>query len=516
MSRRPPASPMKRILYAVSASLAIALSPAARGGDWFKVESDHFIVRSDGSEKEVQEHVRQLEAFRFLSLMVLGADPNSAPSQTKFEIYLLKSRGDLKVVRPYFSVYVAGVYFPCVEGSTAYSTLERRDWREGSDPARERLLHEYTHHLMFQYGHALFPRWYVEGFAEYMSTAHVEDGRIRLGDTATERASTLHEDRWLSFNEVLKPSFNSGSDKNGDARDLLNLYAQGWLLTHYMYSDSDRTRKFNDYFARIGQGEDPVASFEPATGIALVTLPRLLKHYFESLPVVRVSLKDMPPVNLKLEALPDGLNEDLLSASVLKTCPAKEQGEAILAQLRAHGAKGNLPEQRLALERAEILFGNTKAALDMLDAHSAEDDASFEAHYLRGRALMKNAGQLQGEAQDGLIRQARAEFLKAYRLKKLDAPNLYFLAQSMAIDGPGKSVLNAARGAHALAPTVPAYAFEEAYLDLSVGDRDKAANALAPLASDPHDPKGAARMRSAIDAIRAGKSFDEISGMLKE
>jgi hypothetical protein len=508
---------MKRILSALSASLAFALvSPAAGAGDWFKVESDHFIVRSDGSEKEVQDDVRQLEAFRYLSLMLLGADLNNAPAQTKFEIYMLKKRSELLTVRPNFSENVAGVYLPCAEGATAYSILERRDWHEGADQAREILFHEYTHHLMFQYGRVLYPQWYVEGFAEYMSTARAEDGRILLGDKGMDSADTLNEDRWLGFDEILKPSFNSSGDKNADMRAMLSLYAQGWLLTHYMINDDERTRKINAYFERIGHGEDPVAAFEPATGIALNTLPRLLKNYYRGLSVVRVSFKDMPAVNLKLEAVPAALSEDLLKASVLKTCPAKAQGETILAQLRAHDAKGSLPEQRLALARAEMLFGSTKAALDMLDAHSAEDEASFEDHYLRGRALMKNAGRLQGDAQDEMVLQARAEFVKAYRLKKLDAPNLYYLARSLAIDGAGKSVLNAARGAHALAPTVPAYAFEEAYFDLSVGDRDKAANALAPLASDPHDTQGAARMRGVIDAIKAGKSLDEINGMLKE
>ena len=507
---------MKRILYALSALLAVLLSPSVQAGDWFKVESDHFIVRSNGSEQEVQDDVRQLEAFRYLSLMLLGANLNDAPAQVKFEIYMLKKRSELLTVRPYFSENVAGVYLPCAEGATAYSTLERRDWRQGADQARAILFHEYTHHLMFQYGRVLYPQWYVEGFAEYMSTARVEDGRIVLGDRAMARSETLNEDRWLSFDQVLKPSFNAGSDKNGDASALLSLYAQGWLLSHYMLNDSERTRKLNDYFVRIGQGEDPVATFESATGIALSTLPRLLKSYSRNLPALRVSFKDMPSVNLKLEALPDTLDEDLLQASVLKTCPAKAQGEAILAQLRAHNAKGSLPEQRLALARAEILFGNTQAAFDMFEAHGAEDEASFEAHYLRGRALMTNADQLRGDAGNDMVLQARAEFLKAYRLKKLDAPNLYFLARSLAIDGPGKNVLNAARGARALAPTVPAYALEEAYLDLAVGDRDKAANALTPLASDPHDPKDAARMRSVIEAIKAGKSLDEVMRMLSE
>ena len=481
--------------------LVFGVGTPARAAGWLKAESDHFVIYTDGSEAKAREYVRQLEAFRYVSLMVLGADGASARAKAKFDIYLLRKQLDMQKVRPDFQEAVAGVYFQCVEGSSAYSTLQPFQRPDGSDHGLIVLFHEYAHRLMFQYAAGVYPSWYIEGFAEYMSTAAIEDSGVSIGEPFTDRLRILGRRPWISFEQVLKPSFKlrSGDDSVG------SFYAQSWLLAHYMLNDSGRTQKFNAYFERVGGGEDAVAAFEPATGIPVARLYGILKRYAEALPVIRVSGQNLPKASVKIDALPEDANDYLLSASVLKSCPPKPHGEAILAKLRAlpRGANSTSPMQ-LALARAELLFGDAKAAHELLEAYLAADDNSFEAHYLMGRAEAKLADPSQ----------ARAHFFKAYRLKKNDAPNLYHLAQTLALNGVNANVLNAAQGAHALEPTVPDYAIYEALADLEANDRERAAAALLPLSSNPHDPKQAARMRSAIEAIKAGKSKSEVSNVI--
>jgi len=501
-----------RIAVLVAASAA---APAS-AGDWLTAESEHFIVRSDGPGRKVQDYLRKLEAFRYLSLLMLGADAAGAREQVKFDIHLLRDQADMQKVRPEFSKLVAGVYFHCAEGSGAYSTLQDRPRIDDIDPGQVVLFHEYAHHLMTQYAKAYYPQWYVEGFAEYMSTAYVEEDKISLGYPFPERSWLLRQGRWIGFDRVLKPGFKGRGDKADDEWEVLSFYAQSWILVHYMLGDSDRTQKFNAYFARIGAGEDPIAAFEPATGMAIDTLERRLKRYAENMPVVTVASKGMPKASIKTEVLPDNAKDYLLNASLLKTCLSKPQGETVLAQLRAlKGAAGNPPPAlRLAIDRAEILFGDVKAARDDLQAYVTADETSFDAHHLLGRAWMTVAQDLDGEGRAAAMAQARSQFLKAYRLKKLDAANLYHLAQAMAVDGVSASVVNAARGARALAPGVSDYAIYEAFIDIDANERDKAVQALMPLASNPHDPQQSARVRDAIEAIKAGKGKSDISRAL--
>ena len=510
---------------AVTLALALItalLSLPARAGNWIKLESDHFTITTDGPERRTREAIRQLEAFRSLSLQLLGADATSARAQVKFDVYMLKRKYEMQRVRPEFNEQVAGVYFHCNEGAAAYAEMEDGMRPNGTDTTLDVVRHEYSHHLMYQYARSYYPMWYVEGFAEFLSTATTEDGRISLGEPPVGRTPTLRSQvGWIDYAEVLKPTFKYAGASNVNVPLVQSFYAQSWLLTHYMLADGDRTRKLNAYFERLGKGEDPVAAFEPATGIPVDKLSNILWKYLDNMNAFRIPAVEPDPASIKVTALPDSANAYLLNAALLKTCVGKPQGEDILQQLRAAdadanaNAKSSSPELRLARARAEILFGDTRTALGALEGH-AEDETSFEAHYLRGRALWKTAQTLKGEEQLGQVREAKSEFLKAYKLKKLDAPNFYFMAQSMAREGVNSNVVNAMRGARALAPNVYDYAIGEAFVDIEVGDRDRAVLALAPLASEPHDQAAAAKARATIEAIKAGKSRAEINAVWKE
>jgi len=511
---------MKRVAMAGQwirrlACLCVGLSALSAQAGWIAAQSDHFAVFSDAGEAQVRDYVGQLEAFREAALLMLGADTAGVRAQSRFDIVLLRRPQDISLVRPEFSEKnTGGVYFQCAEGALAYATL-RPKWRDGSDPGLEVLLHEYAHRLMFQYARISYPAWYVEGFAEYMAGAQVGDGRASIGEPPAGRVQTLARP-WTPYEELLNSRGLKRGSVTDDTDQLGRFYAQSWLLAHYMLSDSGRTQKFNAYFQRLAAGEDAVAAFETATGIALTGLPRLLKRHLEDMPFVRVPVHPMPASAVKVEALPEEAGDVLMSASLLKTCPPKPQGQAILETLRTRKKEHTGGTAfAVALARAELLFGDAQAALDGLQPVVQADDSSFEAHHLLARALKRSAEALDGEARREKLGQSRAEFFKAYRLKKNDAPNLYHMAQTLMLDGDDANRLNAARGARAMEPTVGDYAAYEAWLDIDAGDRERAAAALAPLASNTHDPQGAARMRRAIEAIRAGKSRPEVTRLMK-
>ena len=507
----------RRFALRAAVLCAALCGQAAHAADWLRAQSEHFTITTDSSERRAAEYLQELEALHHVVLLIMGVEPAKTQAKPRFELYLLRDPRDLAKVRPHFANGIGGVHMLCSEGSVAYVGLPSWGLGHAEDPGLQILFHEYAHHVMFQYATAFYPAWYVEGFAEFFGKSQISGDKVVLGDTARGNALWLRSRPWIDFQRVLKPPFKATGDKDADRSDFEAFYNQSWLLVHYMLSDSARTKLFNDYFARLGEGEDPIAAFEPATGIPVAKLAGALRRHLDNLPVVAVSSGRSDKGAVRVEALPAEVDGYLLDASVLRTCAPKAQGQAILQRLKAQEAKGNAPvELKLARARAEFLFGEPKAALAALQELAAAHETSFDAQHLLGRALAESADELEGEARTAARAQARAQLFKAYRLQKNDAPNLYQMARVMAVDGVNANVLNAAQGARALAPGVGTFATFEALVDLDAGERTRALRALAPLASNPHDPAYAARMRAAMQAIRAGLSRNEVQRAMSE
>ncbi len=489
----------------------------AQATAWIRADSGHFTLYSTVGEHLTRSYVHKLEEFRTLSNMLLGASDGGP--QVKFVIYLMKPE-DLLKVRPNLSTHVGGVYFNCGEGTAAYvgENNANIDTFEGEDLSLITLFHEYSHYVMFQHARTYYPQWYVEGFAEYMSTADPEKGTISLGEASKMRTYTLSSDHWISFDKVLDPDFGFAGDKQNDALEIASFYAQSWLLTHYMLSSTNRAQDLNDYFARLAKGEAPVAAWEAATGIPVKDLSGVLQKYMDHMYFLKVPVPDYPDSDIAVTPVAAEVQPFLLDRSLLTTCPERDQGQAILDRLTAEKAtSGNNLDFNLTLARANLMYGKVEDAEaimnPLVDAHAD----SFETNYLMGRVYLKESeAALDAKGRNDLIDAARGFFIAAYKINKLDAPNLYYLARSFS-DKPGfpeQNALNAANGAHALAPGAAEYAAFDAFANLMNGKRDEAATLLQPMASDPHNHASAQRARRAIDAIKAGKTAHEVLAIL--
>ncbi|HJV60795.1 MAG TPA: tetratricopeptide repeat protein [Albitalea sp.] len=496
----------------MAACMALALGACASTGaraDWTLLQTEHFSLYTQRDDDAVRMNLRQLEVFRWMALKLMGADERSVRAQARFDIYVLNGR--LRRLFPGLGEDTRGIYASCSDGAAAYGT-HGNEINRLEDWDLIVLQHEYAHHLMFQYATMSYPAWYVEGFAEYISTSVFAEGSISLGRRSFARTSELAPWQSGGYEEVLRWQSSKGNSNN----DISTFYAPSWLLVHYMLSDDERAKKLNDYFVRIGAGEDPVAAFELATGIAVVDLPKRLKRHLREMAVLRLKGDDMPrPVIRAFDLGQDAADYVLATAQL--TCTDRDRAQPVLAKLRALApdpARAS-PGLRLTLASAEARFGDPVSAIALLDAIVAADAGSAEAHYLLGRAWTRRAEKLSGHEEAAAREQARANLFKAYRLRKDHAPTLYHLARALSPDGPSPNAVNAARAARLLAPAVPDYAVLEAQLDLQLGDRERAIRALGPLASNPHDPGAATRVRQAIGAIRAGRSVAEVESLMK-
>jgi hypothetical protein len=231
--------------------LGLGLLPSAARAEWREATSAHFTVYSQGSEEQVRNVAVRLEKYDFLLRFASGV--TGPPSPIKVKVFMVE---DVSQVQG--SLYGGGggiLGYYDTGGRGPFAVMPRGKGAESV------LFHEYTHHFMFQYFPAAYPTWYTEGFAEYYGTARILDNDvIEVGQPAQDRYTTFAEVAWLPVGKLL--TAHSYADVPGEK--IYSLYAEGWLLTHFLGSTQERGRQAKAYLGAINAGK----SYEEATRVA--------------------------------------------------------------------------------------------------------------------------------------------------------------------------------------------------------------------------------------------------------
>jgi hypothetical protein len=131
-----------RIILSFIALLALA-SPA--NAAWQRAESKHFVIYSDGSEKDLRRYAERLEAVHWLMKAATAVDDNSRI--VKVRVYLVPDVQDVKRLYGAPGSDVAGFYNPGTSGAIA---VVPRYTGDGEFTGQLVLFHEYAHHFMLQ------------------------------------------------------------------------------------------------------------------------------------------------------------------------------------------------------------------------------------------------------------------------------------------------------------------------------------------------------------------------------
>ena len=508
-----------RTCRSVSALLVAALLWAvpASAAQWLRAESPHFRVLARNNKSILQDRVQDLERLHSVMLLTLGVSESQAPPRPPFEIAMKDDEDFIGDIYPHLSDRAAGVFSSSVDGARAFAFV--RSVRGSRDGADKVLAHEYAHRVMAQYARIRYPAWYVEGFATYFGATRIDREGVEVGAADAGRLWVLKERPWLEPAQLLKPGFESTGQKDIDDSRFDAFYAQSWLLTHYLLSDSGRTQRFNDYFRRIAAGEDALAAFEPATGLALNRLNDELRRHSAELFAARIPASALPAVAVQVSELPAEQAESELDAMIIATGPQAAHGQAVLQRLQARVDKAGgekAPEaMRWALAYAEIRHGDADRALLILAPWARQEEAPFEANRLLGLAWFAEASRSKGAEADEADAQARAFLMRAYKQRRNDAPTLYWLARLLYVKGSGTSLSNAAEAASALEPGNGEYAQLAVHVHLQAGHRDKAQRPLQALANNPHGGERTARARAALIALQSNQSATEVLEVFK-
>lgn len=517
---------MLKAVLLVMAALPILWAPPAQA-QWRKAETAHFVVYGDVSERELRNHAQRLERFDALLRAYYPIEVDH--HVPRLDIFLADGRRGMERAWPGIGGSVAGYYSSNNGRIHAVVNTE-------AISGEVVLFHEYAHHFMFQMRSNAYPSWFVEGFAEYYSTADVRRPRVQFGRHHPGRmdALSLGANSWARMEDVLTWRYTP----SGRYPAYL-YYAQAWGMTHYFMSTPERTRMLRQYLAAVVSGQDSVEAMVAATGRTPEQLQNDVRMYLSGpitmltpqidFPEPEVTITTLSPaesalawLTLRLDrtrVVEEPLDDDgrTQKSEAQKAREARERAEHRAEMIQdALAVSARFPGDRAALlatAKAHRLLGDPSAALAALRPLLSDSSTDAEALRVAAYAMLDQVDEADDEAALALRRRA-----SGYLARSMDADPLDFRTYIG---------LNETRRGHATYPndndistlevavTLAPQSFDarlrlgEAYMarDLNAA----AVVVLLPVSNSPHRSSYTRRAREMIATARAalGQAVEE-------
>src|SRR5215469_11619106 len=150
--------------------------------NWIQVQSPHFVVATNGSEKQARKIADQFERMRSLFHALfpnLKIDPSSP-----IIVIAVKDEKDFRALEPqeYLakgSLQLGGLFLRAADKNYVLLRLDA----QGEHPYST-VYHEYTHLLLSKA--EWMPLWLNEGLAEFYENTDIDETDARLGQPSVE------------------------------------------------------------------------------------------------------------------------------------------------------------------------------------------------------------------------------------------------------------------------------------------------------------------------------------------
>ena len=414
-----------------------------------EVRSDNFIISGDVRKKDAQSLLRDLEFFRKNVFKILGV--NEAPEIVPVRVYVAKNEKAFKSVT---GVGGFGGMYTMTHNGPAFVLNGKAGFRRGGQ-ARHIALHEYTHHIVGAYTELDYPRWYNEGFANYLATFTYKDGTFRVGDPHQPYANSLRQKNWMPMTVVLgtmdKYPFNIGDTSKVGQQTQAQFYAQTWLTTHYLRNEEKYAGKLTDYVKRLNKGERNLPAFKAAMGVSPEVFETELKAYYKKnkYNVIRYKTSDQDiPEPVLRELTPQEADMAKLSAMRSFTFSA-ERRDAVIKAYEDYEAQYGEGADSLAA-KADLMAYNatTKEAYEnarvMMEKALALDPENIEANKIASMILVHQNGRGLGGSQEDM-KKARKYAAKVLRHNsQIPLANYSYALSFKGRSDPPDNALNAA------------------------------------------------------------------------
>lgn len=487
----------------IAAALIAAMMATGAEAKWLRADTDNFIIYSEGSERSLHSFAEDLQRFdatlRLRLRVAGGKEPN------RLTIYLVPRAADAgRLATGKSGSSIAGFYSADLDGSYAVSNREIVKFK-GTSASQQTLFHEYTHHFMKRYFGAAFPAWFIEGFAEFYSTADfTSKGHYQVGRPAYFRAHGLVNMPRIPVEDLLlKQPREMRSSGQMDV-----YYGRAWLLTHMLYYDPDRAGQLTAYIEAINRGEEGEKAAVAAFG-DLAVLDRDLQRYLGRSLTYMTSAAPIPvPGTITVTPLPHA--EDALVQWQLERRSARDSER--LAEVR-DGLKaltaeyGNSANVWYELARAEWDLGDEKreaaAARAAVVKALAIEPKHVRANILLGEMLIHDLGKKDDPSTEDWAA-ARKPIILANRTDPDDPVPLYAYHESFLQQGimPPKIAVTGLERAFALGPESASARIAYAFALARNGDFERAARLEMVVAFDPHDGGQGEQILAQIETMR--------------
>lgn len=504
-------------MFRIALALLILLVPATARAEWWRAETDHFIIYSEDKKASTEQFAAQLERFdnALRTLQNLPIRPEKPLSRAnKVTIFRTGSTRDIAYLAGAAGSGVAGFYIPRAGAAVAFTPVrsdlrdtrsideKERDARTELDP-RSILQHEYVHHFMLQTFPATYPDWYVEAFAELYGTIALNpDGSFHVGNPPQYRAEQVYQ-----YPDVpLKELFDQNDKRDGLQH--IQFYGYGWLLAHYLSFEPKRDGQLRAYLKALGRGEDGLTAARNAFG-DLGELAKEVRAYKSVARSGKFPGFDVKPRNYA----PPTVDTRPLTAAEAAVMDEYIRSRRGVNRKQARDVADDIESK--ARRYTDSLFAQLAASEAFLDARRfAEADAaadralaldpqSTEALILKGMIAIEQGK----EGDKARFAAARAPLAKATRLDPQDPRPfiLYYESFSRAGDKVPEAAIVGLEQIFAQAAFDPSYRLILARQLLSEGKGKLARDVLAPVTYQFHGDQKENKLRAVVDLIQADK-----------
>jgi hypothetical protein len=266
----------------------LAVLSCSTGGPWRRVETPHFVLRTDLDQQEARRAGKALEASRDALISGTGRTFRFGNSQT--EVYILAN--GLEFER-YFGKTTHGLFtYDGPPQLFLYGPASRWELRRTAHfPTPSVLRHELAHQLTAEvFRHR--PRWFSEGLAQFMEPIYyAEDQKhVVVGAVNYQALRWYRATRTTKLADALEWTASTMSLAE---REIGALYGTSWLFIHWLYHE--RKTEFSRLVEEMRRGTPPdralkiaLPDFDPAS------VDRALFQYQKYLQFVRFDQNRLP------------------------------------------------------------------------------------------------------------------------------------------------------------------------------------------------------------------------------
>ncbi len=493
------ATPVRGARFAALVFAFLAMQNICFAGPqkWIELRTPHFVVVTNGSERDARQAAEQFEVIRGVfrqyfktvsaneqPLVIVAASDESTFRQLLPEALTQKGAAQR-----------SGIYWNGVDKSYIYLRL---------DMPYVTIYHEYVHYVMRRLTPKL-PTWMVEGLAEFYSNVRIESKTVWVGAPSANALAILNHQALLPLTTLF--AVNASSPYYNERSKTSIFYAESWALTHYLMARDwkDNTRRLSDFVDLLGPNVSQADAARRTIGDPAVLEPAL-NDYVRKLAFTAARV-DKPEIQQGATS-----TRELSEAESL----------AIRADLVAH--QGQYPKAQSMLEESIKLDPKLALAYQVLafshyqqrkivDAEQASaqalslDPQNYLANYYHSASLLRGA-----YADDHIVTSAIAGFQVVIATHPDFAPAYDGMAYALArpgihqkLDEAHKMVLRALE----LDPANLLYSVHVAQILAQMGRADEAVNAAtaaASMAKTPAEQSFTANALSALQKFQASQN----------